>query len=210
MKIFTITAPQVTSGALIETFTIKGVGVKIPAILIGEEGRGRKLGVLAVQLLPESQKIWEEKGSVMILDVKLGETKSGATKLIEIEKKDGSGMCVAVLRTGMGFRGSNAHQGDVAEEIENVGFDGEPAPTTLKYHPFPAYSIICEGQIAEGLAGNMGSGTQLIATMHANEVFSTFLGGRMYGAPRRHFYQFNGTELVGGLTPESRDLSEVF
>ena len=66
MKIFTIENGKVTEGARVDTFTLKSAGVSIPAILIGEEGRGRKLGVLPVQLLPEQYKEWLEKGRTRI------------------------------------------------------------------------------------------------------------------------------------------------
>ena len=47
MKIFTIENGKVTEGVgELTPFTLKGADVSIPTIIIGEEGRGRKLGVL--------------------------------------------------------------------------------------------------------------------------------------------------------------------
>ena len=40
MKIFTIENGKVTEGAKVDSFTLKGAGVSIPANIIGEEGRG--------------------------------------------------------------------------------------------------------------------------------------------------------------------------
>ena len=51
MRVFTINSGEVVEGGRVTTFTLKGAGVSIPAIIVGEEGRGRKLGVLPVQLL---------------------------------------------------------------------------------------------------------------------------------------------------------------
>ncbi len=56
MKVFTIASGEVTEGARVDSFTLKGAGVTIPAIIVGEEGRGRKLGIVPVQLLPNSYK----------------------------------------------------------------------------------------------------------------------------------------------------------
>ena len=47
---------KIIERARVGSFALKGAGVTVPAILIGEEGRGRKLGVLPVQLLPDSYK----------------------------------------------------------------------------------------------------------------------------------------------------------
>ena len=66
MKIFTINSGVVYDGATVESFSLKGANITIPAILIGEEGRGRELGVLPVQLLPETFERWQKNGSVRI------------------------------------------------------------------------------------------------------------------------------------------------
>ena len=39
-KMFTIEGDAAVEGATIDSFHLKGVGVEIPAIIIGEEGRG--------------------------------------------------------------------------------------------------------------------------------------------------------------------------
>ena len=78
MKVFTIENGTRTEGARVETFTLQGAGVSIPAILIGEEGRGRKLGILPVQLLPDSYKEWQEKKLCVYQFCRnRGETKAG-------------------------------------------------------------------------------------------------------------------------------------
>jgi len=66
IRVFTIREGKVTKGALVEKFSLKGAGMEIPAILVGEDGRGRKLGVLPVHLLPHQKEVWEEKGEVIV------------------------------------------------------------------------------------------------------------------------------------------------
>ena len=56
MKVYTVENGKVAEGVRVDSFTLKGAGVTIPAIIVGEEGRGRKLGVLPVQLRPEQYK----------------------------------------------------------------------------------------------------------------------------------------------------------
>src|SRR5690606_9589088 len=85
MKIFTIENGKVTEGVRVNNFTLKGAGVSIPAILIGEEGRGRKLGVLPTQLLPDTYAEWKEKGCTHIHSAEVGTTKAGKPKLFQTE-----------------------------------------------------------------------------------------------------------------------------
>src|SRR5690606_15552029 len=108
MKIFTIESGNVSEGVRVDSFTLKGAGVSIPAILIGEEGRGRELGVLPVQLLPDSYKEWQEKGYVYIFSAQVGETKSGRPKLLQTKDADTLEKCICVFRTKIGFRGGNS------------------------------------------------------------------------------------------------------
>ena len=88
MKIFTIGSGKVTEGVRVDSFTLKGAGVTIPAITIGEEGRGRKLGVLPAQLLPDTYAEWKEKGYVNIHSATVGTTKAGKPKLFQKEDAD--------------------------------------------------------------------------------------------------------------------------
>jgi hypothetical protein len=116
MKIFTIESGEVTEGARVDSFTLKGAGVTIPAIIVGEEGRGRKLGVLPVQLLPESYAGWKEKGYTHIHSATIGTTKAGKPKLFQTEDADTLEKCICVFRTKIGSRGSNSHTGDLKDE----------------------------------------------------------------------------------------------
>ena len=202
MKLFTIER-KVAEGVRVDTFKLKGVGMEIPAIIIGEEGRGRKLGVLPVQLLPEQYKEWQEKGRTQINFAEIGTTKAGKPKLFQTEDADTTEKCICVFRTMIGFRGGNSHTGD-RNGTEKTSW-GKEYPT---FHPFPG-EILCEGIIAQGDAGRMGSGKQLVAVMPAGIVFRTGYSGRLYGAPSAHYYIYRDGQLLSA-TWEEREMTEIF
>lgn len=116
MKVFSIESGNVSEGARVDSFTLDGAGVTIPAIIIGEKGRGRKLGVLPVQLLPDSYKEWQENGYTYIHYATLGTTKAGKPKLFQVEDADTQEKCICIFRTKIGYRGGNSHTGDRKEE----------------------------------------------------------------------------------------------
>ena len=115
MKIFTVAAGAVKQSAEVTALTLAS-GVKIPAVTVGEEGRGRKLGVLPVTLLPTSKALWDYQNRAEIKNVRIGETRSGRPKLIETEA-DESDYAVVVMATPAGFRGSNKHGGRIMWEL---------------------------------------------------------------------------------------------
>ena len=193
MKIFTIASGEVSEGARVDSFTLKGAGISIPAILVGEEGRGRKLGVLPVQLLPDNYKKWQEERAISIYSAEVGETKTGKPKLIETSEITDTEKCICVFRTKIGFRGSNRHTGDMLGD---------------EFLPFPG-EILCRGIIAQGTAGRMGSGSQLVAVMPAEVVFRTAYRGRLYGVPNSHYYIFRDGQILSA-TWEEREVAEIF
>ncbi len=244
MKIFTIENGKVSEGVKVDSFTLKGAGVSIPAIIIGEEGRGRKLGVLSVHLLPDTYVEWKENGYVYIHSAEIGTTKSGKHKLSQTKEADTTEKCICVFRTKIGFRGGNSHTGDRKGEYwvrewfislpENVpkkerytreevvaivaaitppeekgiwrwdeGFERK-----LEFNPFPG-EILCDGIIAQGQAGRMGSGRQLVAVMPEDIVFRTGYSGRLYGAPSAHYYVYRRGQLLSA-TWEEREISDIF
>ena len=242
MKIFTIESGDISEGVRVDSFTLKGAGVSIPAIIIGEEGRGRELGVLPVHLLPNSYKEWQENGYTYIHSAEIGATKAGKPKLFQTEDVDTLEKCICIFRTKIGFRGSNSHTGDRKEEywrpkwffksdISALGEELKERYTKeeaisiaerlnssnkwdviferkLEFHPFPG-EIICTGIIAQGDAGRMGSGEQLVAILPADTVFRTGYSGRLYGAPSAHYYIFRDGELLS-VTWEEREISDIF
>ncbi len=245
MLVFTING-KVTEGAKVDSFTLKGVGVTIPAIIVGEEGRGRKLGVLPVQLLPDSYKEWQENGYTYIHFATVGTTKAGKPKLFQVEDADTQEKCICIFRTKIGFRGSNSHTGDRKEEYwvpnrywrsdllalslelkerytkeeaisiaEELNSSAENKYSwdvifqrKLEFHPFPG-EILTSGVIAQGDAGRMGRGEQLIATLPADVVFRTGYSGRLYGRPGAHYYIYRDGQLLAA-TWEERETSDIF
>jgi len=193
MKIITVSSGQVSAGVKVETLHLKGAGIDIPVVKIGEDGRGRSLGILPVQLSRASMEDWKEKGSINVFSAEVGSTKKGEPKLLE-SPNGSEAAAIFVFRTKIGFRGGNSHTGD-----EN-GDDG--------YLPFPG-KIISRGVIAQGDAGRMGDGDQLIAIIPKGIVFRTAYSGRLYGGPSQHFYVWDGEEVLA-LSKEERELSELF
>lgn len=243
MKIFTIKSGEVEEGARVDSFTLKGAGVSIPAIIIGEEGRGRELGVLPVHLLPNNYKEWQENRYTYIHSAEVGTTKAGKPKLFQTEDADTTEKCICIFRTKIGFRGSNSHTGDrkseywvphwkpdilVLGKVKERYTKQEAISTTkelsslegkeyqwdvifdrkLEFHPFPG-EILCEGIIAQGDAGRMGNGEQLVAIMPADAVFRTGYSGRLYGNPVAHYYIYRDGQVLSA-TWEEREVSEVF
>ena len=204
MKIFTIESGEVSEGARVDSFTLKGAGVTIPAVIIGEEGRGRQLGVLPVQLLSDSYKEWQEKGRTHIFFAEIGTTKAGKPKLFQTKDVDTTEKCICVFRTQIGFRGENSHTGDRDGGMKR-DYWGTEHPT---FHPFPG-EVLCEGIIAQGEAGRMGSGSQIVAVMPAGIVFRTGYSGRLYGAPSAHYYIYRDGRILSA-TWEEREVAEIF
>ena len=204
MRLFTIENGHVCEGMEVDSFTLKGAGVTIPAIIIGEEGRGRKLGVLPVQLLPDSYKEWKEEGSTHISFAQVGQTKAGKPKLFQTKGADTTEKCICVFRTQIGFRGGNSHTGDRDGGMVR-DYWGAERPT---FYPFPG-EVLCEGIIAQGAAGRMGSGSQLVAIMPAGTVFRTGYSGRLYGKPDEHYYIYMDGQILSA-TREEREVADIF
>lgn len=200
-RIFTINSGSVCEGAEVGKLTLKGAGKDIPAIIIGEEGRGRQRGVLPVTLTNGQYKEWQEKGRVTVQFAEVGESRSGKPKLVARESGSDE-QIIGVFRTKIGFRGGNSHTGD------RDGTEEYNDKTRNKFAAFPG-EVLIEGRIAQGAAGNMGSGQQLVAVMPKNVWFRTSYSGRLYGAPSAHYYRWDGSELVAMTWDEREALMAV-
>lgn len=192
-RIFTVQHGSIADYAVVTKYSLKGADVTVPAIIIGEAGRGRKLGILPVQLLPESQRAWENSGEVKIRAAKITKTRTNRPKLIEMQVASSKQYAIVVFRTKHGFRGTCDHKGDRIND---------------KHADFPGY-VLLKGVIADGAAGNMAWCTQKIVIVPKDTVFSELRSGRLYGAPGAHYYIFDGTKIITA-TWEEREVTEVF
>jgi len=221
MKIFEVEDGEVRKGA--QVTVLETGGLKIPVIKIGEAGRGREEGLLRVDLLPENLEKWQVgKHLTTVIFGRLGTTKNGAPMLIEEAEDTDSNQCLVVFRTSIGFRGSNSHEGDktgwICTLCEAEGNEMElpkPCPgcgrlsyVEPRFAPFPG-QVIVKGRIAEGAAGRMGSGEQLIAILKEGDICSTGYTGRTYDRLKRHYFKFNG-ETILSATWQERIVSDIF
>lgn len=200
LKIFTVSSGNVTEGTVVDSFTLKGAGVTIPVIFVGEEGRGRQLSHIPVELPKELYSEWKEKGSVKLFFAEVGKTKTDKPKLFGKTISDTDEKFIGVFPTMIGFRGGNNHTGDRTPETFN---DEQP-----KFLDFPGETL-CKGEIAQGDAGRMGSGDQLIAVLPKEVVFRTSYSGRLYGSPSSHYYRFDGN-TIQSLTWDERVTSDLW
>ena len=180
MKIYTVVDGNIQDFAVVEKFALKD-GTVIPAIVVGETGRNRRQFVLPVSLTPEKREVLKAEGRVRVTDVALSKTLAGNPKLIELEGHDGDRACCVVFRTSIGFRGGNGHHG----EFMGVE-DGKP-----KFAGFPG-KILGTGAIAQGDAGAMGSGEQIVAILPPKAVVCVRRTGRLYGSPSVHVVEWDG------------------
>lgn len=223
LPIFTV-AEQVESGAIIQPREVAGAILHV--LTVGEEGRGRKLASLTVEgafLVPCTEEgakyslegpeppdrpdrcpccngnIWgnkytwgchEPREYRVLAGTLQGKTLRGSRPPSGVQEK-----AIVVLRSPIGFRGGNAHTGDRAPSW---------TPERGGFLPFPG-EVIAQGRIAQGDAGRMGSGDQLVAIMPKNTVWRVAFSGRRYGKPACRYYLFDGRRIITA-TPEERDL----
>ena len=260
-KVFTIESGCVSEGAKIENLHLKGANIDIPAILVGEEGRGRHqeavpvdrlpmvpcpergkvdVGVLVGDELPtcarcgtrfvskENEAVHPTNAGQVVGALRfaeVGQTKSGKPKFVLKDSATTDENVVVVFRTKIGFRGGNAHTGDRAgwkcTSCNEVGAGEVPetcpkcgasssnySGPTRKFDEFPGQKLAV-GSIAQGDAGRMGSGEQLVAVMPKGIVFRTSYSGRLYGNSSAHYYMWDGEKLLF-LTWEEREAADIF
>ncbi len=216
-------------GAKVGSFSLKGAEVTIPIVIVGEEGRGRSLGITPVQLSSENYDLWKAGEQVFLQSALVGETRAGNPKLIE-SSEDREDECIIVFRTKIGFRGGNSHTGDRSGQyrVHNRWHPNHKAGLSQKeaqeycqekeihfdnispdgFFPFPGKHLV-EGSIAQGAAGRAGSGMQYISVIPEGVVFRTGYRGRLYGNPSAHYYIFQDGQILAA-TWEERGLTDLF
>lgn len=181
MKIYEIKEEKINP-PVVGVFTLSN-GVKIPAITIGEKGRGRQCGVLPVKLRKESLKKWKKDKKVKIQYATISETRTHRPKIIETKNSENSDedRVILVLRSPIGFRGSNEHR-----------FDRK-------------VTCLVEGVIAQGEAGGMGSGRQYVVVSPIPNKITLTISGRRYGKPHGYIYTIS-REGVSVMTDKEAEL----
>jgi len=219
-SIYTVTKNNVTLGTRVQALVLKSAGISIPAVIVGEEGRGRVRGVLPVN----SVSPLDDGSYPSIVAASIATTQAGKPKLVARDIVSTREKVIIVFRTSIGFRGGNSHTGDytgwTCRACGNISLVNEPVPEVcpcgcgsyrgpeLTFEPFPG-EIIARGRIAQGKAGNAGSGEQIIALMPQGVVFRVALSGRLYGNPSTFYGRWDGEQLVV-LTRTERDASDLF
>lgn len=216
-KVFTAEDGRVKNGAQIDEMQLASADVKIDAIIVGEEGRGRRRGIIAVAGAPSDK---------ILHFASIGKSKTNRPKFMAADSATDKTAAIVVFRTSIGYRGSNDHTGDregwrcrkcdsifrefaVAKKCPTCGHAVlEKLDFEIYYRPFPG-QILVEGVIAQGGAGYAGSGKQIIALVPANVVFMTHYTGRLYGKEPHHFMLFDGEKLVS-VTLTERVISEMW
>lgn len=213
-RIITVTGSTAIEGADVVKLDLKGAGTTIDTIQVGEEGRGRKLASLPCPPAP---------GRLMVASV--GSTRAGRPRLNRTDGMVDDSAVIAVFRTPMGYRGGNQHTGgragwlcsrpgckaegqqDVVPAVcPDCGASGYSRPKR-RFAAFPG-EIIAEGTVAEGGAGRMGSGQQLVAVLKKDTVFRTriFSDGR---CPPAVYYGWWDGERIRLMTAEEWEPLQV-
>ena len=184
MKVYEFNG-EMLEGAAVSFQTLSN-GVKIPVIEIGQQGRGRSLAVVPVVGL------------------------SGATRLETCNFENGrlisggnSVGVVVVFKTPIGFRGSNSHSGDYLRDEKKFEY-GEEVEVPV-FDKFPG-EVIARGKIAQGTAGYMGSGEQLIAIFQDGDRFVIHRTGRTYGNWREKYFSVQEGKIQPALSPAEKKL----
>ena len=200
MKVVTIDE-GVSSGAKVVTTELKN-GTKLPVLAVGENGRGRKFTYAVVDLALENQKAFKADGCCYVGNLRQTSTKAGGLKFVEDYTANDDGY-LAVFRTSFGFRGSNGHFGD---------WNGEPfdsdEPKGSNCFRLPG-EVLMRGVIADGAAGSMASGEQLVVKLPFGAIIRVGYSGRRYGKPTAYYYNFTKDEVIMA-TWEERQQTDIF
>lgn len=206
MKVFTMQdlPLQVVEGAEVKKLKLSN-GVIIDTVQVGEQGRGRQLGVIPVQL----QTPWDGDGERIIKNAKIGQTLKGSPKFFEIPAEgDNDEDYILVLRTPIGHRGSSEHfvvcKGEVDKLLllrrSTIQDQDKEGSCTL-----PSLKVLAQGIIAQGLAGMMGAGEQYVLQVSPPMRLEIHINGRLYGEPSTYNIYVEKTG-VSVLTPEEEAL----
>lgn len=226
MKVYTVTTTKVETGAVASEFRASNFTVQ--AILVGEEGRGRSLGVLPVEGLtaaqcphvgdPETTPKDGYFGRCATCGIKWseGNVPKVAHPISHLPSRV-ENATVAASRAGkpkLVVSSETTADAAIVVMMLQPGYRGGASMTGERkgkdsagngiFGPFPG-NVLVTGEVAQGDAGRMGGCEQTVFTISAGVVFRTHRTGRLYDAPAFHYYVFTGEELLVA-TPQERDL----
>lgn len=158
---FTVAEDMVTTGIEAVVTELK-VGAFVPAIVIGEVGRGRWMSLITAT----------RAGSVTA--ARIGETRSGVPKLLACAQPNSPDYAIVLFRQPIGAGGANEYTGDRLSH-EPRKFDADPC------------RVLAAGIIAEGDSGREGSGTHQLVLLPRGAVMRTGFGGRRLGRPLAYY-----------------------
>lgn len=239
LRVFTVADGRVEVGATIGTLQLKGAGISIPAIIIGEEGRGREQGVVpvanppqvpcsgqgkslytsgefcpkcSVPLVPEAGEGFDKKRLHPREGLVVGElmfAEIGKTKAGK-PKFISASSADTDDRIIVVFRTPIGYRGSNSHTGDRTG-EVRKDPWDGDVTVFHPFpgEIIIGGHLAQGLAGRAGSGEQLVAIIPKGVVFRTGYSGRRYGGHLAHYYLWDGQRLLAA-TWEERAASDIF
>jgi hypothetical protein len=220
-----MTAPR-TNGEDMKTFTVKqtcqeGFDVEPSGgycyVPLGESGRGRQLtrvplGSALTDALGEARRVG--RCSVM-------RTNEQGTLLLVEERDANDRRALVIIRDQSGFRGSWELAGRVepcARPTDGPGY----CPACFQYlgvaenpagHrdvsiPVPQGTILAQGACAQGDAGRMGGGPEMLLLLQPGQEVVIRRSGRLYGAPSCILVRWDGDRL-SLETPEERAAREA-
>jgi hypothetical protein len=193
MRVYTVSNTDINPSAQVKEFELSS-GIKIAAVVIGEQGRGRSTGIVPVD--------GAQPGD-MITNVLLTTTKAGKPKFRVVAPEadtDNAEAAIVVLESTYGFRGNNSHTGDRVEDYD---------PDNIEFLSFPL-EVLARGMCADGMAGNMADGEQFICVARAGQIWRVGKSGRLYGNPSAYYYRYTPEQGVQVATWDEREMTEVF
>lgn len=171
MKIYTVEGNRLKGGCLVEKVELPQYDIR--AVVVGEEGRKRKRGLLCT-----SARLG------LLTQAGLKKSSNGAWRLVQygLELED---HCIVIFKTPIGFRGGSSLTGDdvIVKETSDLGL---PAQV---FKPFPGY-YISWGVIAQGLAGRDASGMQYACLVKFGEVVKVVVDSELESEKSTTYYKF--------------------
>ena len=206
MKCFTITESKVHPYISVSSNPYRHVGV-------GEQGRGRTYGMIAVgtQDFPADE---------TLVSVSVIQTKARQTLVLVKEAPKDTSRALVSLKVPAGYRGSTTMTGVVFDKtpcpkrgsreplsescpkcgaamVENVHPDEGLA---YEWPAFPpeGVKVLVKGWKAQGDAGRMGGHEESLLIMEPGSMIRVCRGGRLYGAPSKVYIAWTGQEMIQG------------